>query len=152
MEFAVAGSVNKGLHDLLQGVLTQPEFSTSVSLPPPKRCRWVPTATIFTQSTQEPKATASDPLVQELKGACWSRGPSLTVPQPKEATIPAEMATLCINVGDTKQIYHCQVEGCPEGPLSSNVTICAHVCQAHLGMKLSCPSCPSTFFNTDALR
>ena len=76
-------------------------------------------------------------------GSLWGGwNPSLTVPQPQEVTIPAEMALLHINIDDTKHIYHCWVEGCWEGPLTSCTTICAHVCQAHLGMKLSCPSPP----------
>ena len=130
--------------------MTQPDLSMPVGPPLAKRCRWVHTTIFLTPSTQEPKATATYPLVQELKGAHWIKGPSLSVPQPKEATIPTKMAPIHINVGDTKQIYHFQVEGCPEGPSTSHVTICAHVHQAHLGMKLWCPSCPSTFFNTES--
>ena len=76
----MAGSVTEGLYDFLQGILTQPEFSTPVGPPPPKRHRLVPTDTILTpptqehKATQESKATALDPLVQELEGACWSKG------------------------------------------------------------------------------
>ena len=118
----------------------------------------MPTATILTPPTQVPKATLEprtitlNLLAQELEGAHWNRGPSLTVPQPQEATILAEMVPLYINVGDTKWIYCCQVEGCPEGHLTSCAAIFAHVHWTNFGMKLSCPSCPHTFFNTDALQ
>ena len=93
------------------------------------------------------------PISSRAKGdTLEEEGPSLSVLQPKETAIPTEIASLYINIGDTKWILHCQVEGCPEGPSTSHATICAHVHQAHLGRKLMCPSCPSTFFNTDALR
>ena len=38
-------------------------------------------------------------------------GPSLSIPQSKEAAIPTGMALLWINMGDTKSIYHCWVRG-----------------------------------------
>ena len=65
--------------------------------------------------------------------------------------IPAEMEHLRINVGNTRWVYHCHVEGCTEGPSTSQAAICSHVHQAHLGTKLLCAFCPQTFFNTDAL-
>ena len=107
--FAVPRLETDGLHDLLQGIMTQPDLSKPVGLPLLKRHRWVHPATVLTPLTQEPKATASIPLVQEFEGAHQSRGSSLSVPQPKEATIPNKMATLYINMGDTKWIYCCQV-------------------------------------------
>ena len=71
---------------------------------------------------------------------------SLTYPPPQGGNILTEMTTLHVNVGDTHWVYHCWVEGCPDGPLSSHATICSYVCQAHLGMKLSCSLCPIIFF------
>ena len=66
--------------------------------------------------------------------------------------LPTEMAPICVNIGDTQWVYHCWVEGCPEGPSSCHATICTNVYHALLGMKLSCPFCPITFFNSNALK
>ena len=74
-----------------------------------------------------------------------SRDPSLSIPQSKEVAIPAGMEPLWINMGNTKWFYCCWVKGCPGGPSISHAAICSHMCQAHLGTKLSCPFCPRTF-------
>ena len=137
----MAGLKAEGLYDLLQGPMAQPELSVSVGLPLPKRHKWFATATVSSPMAQE-----SEALVPKLKGGVSLQGaPHLAIPQSKEEAIPAEMEPLQINVGDTKQVYHCHVEGCKEGPSTSRAAICSHVCQAHLGTKLSCPSCPHTF-------
>ena len=95
-----------GLKDLLWGAKTHPVSSMSVCPSLPKRHRWVPTFAVSSLTAQESKTTASDPLVPKPEGACQSRGASS-----KEAAIPAGMAPLCINMGDTKQIYCCQLRG-----------------------------------------
>ena len=83
--------------------------------------------------------------------------PEAITPKPEGGTlvfreeISAEMEPLRINVGDTRWVNHCHVEGCTEGPSTLWAAICSHVCQAHLGTKLSCALCSATFFNTDAL-
>ena len=59
--------------------------------------------------------------------------------------ILADMELLRINLGDTRWVYHCHVEGCTEGPLTSWAAICSHVCWVHLGMKLPCAHCSQTF-------
>ena len=132
--------------------MTQPDSSASVGLPLPKRFKQVATAMVLSLTGQESKTIASDPLVPKPDGgASGQGGTSLSIPQSKEAAIPIGMAPLHINMGDSKWIYCCWVEECPEGPLTFCATICSHVHQAHLGMKLSSPSCPSTFFKNDAL-
>ena len=93
------------------------------------------------------------PISPRTQGGIFEQGgPSLHIPKPKEPDIPAKMAPLHVNIGDTKWVYHCQVEGCPKGPSSSHAAICTHMCHAHLGMKLSCPFYPIIFFNTNALK
>ena len=130
-----------------------------------KRHRCAPTEMVSSPTAQEPEATATDlsaqeyeattldPTVQEFKGACWKRGPSLTCPHPIEADTPTTMASMWINVSDTQQVYCCQAKGYPEGPSTSHATIFFHVHHTHLGMKLTCPFCPTIFFfNFDTLK
>ena len=62
---------------------------------------------------------------------------------------PCQHATPLHSVGGIKQVYRCLVEGCKEGPSTSCVTICAHVCKVHLEVILVCPSCSKSFFNPD---
>ena len=82
--------------------------------------------------------TVASPTAQE---------PEAITPKPEGGVsmsreeIPAEMEPLRINVGDTIWVYHCCVEGYTEGPSTSWAGICSHVCQAHLGTKLSCALC-----------
>ena len=83
MEFAVAGSEAEGLYDLLQGAMTWPDSSMSVCLPPLKRHRWVPTATVSSLTAQESKTTASEPLVPKLEGGMSEQGaPPYLFPSP----------------------------------------------------------------------
>ena len=55
-------------------------------------------------TTKEPKAVTPQPE----GGASLSR-----------EEIPAEMEPLMMNVGDTRWVYHCHLEGCAEGPSTS---------------------------------
>ena len=126
--------------------VAQPELSVSVGLP--KRHKRVATATV-----SSPNAQVSEAIVPKPKGGGSVHGsPHLSISQYKEEAIPAEMESLRINVGDTKWVSCCCVKGCTEGPSTSQAAICTHVCQAHLDTKLSFPSCPHTFFNTDTLQ
>ena len=141
----VVGSEAEGFYGLLRGVtscshlllsqlpLPQPHLSpcSSVSQQPP-------------QESTEPED--SDPVGQ----ATVSASPAAT-PAP-EGNIPAHMQPLRIQLGGTKWVYQCQVEGCKEGPSTSWATICAHVRKVHLGVRLVCPLCSKTFFNPDVLR
>ena len=104
--------------------------------PLPKRLKWAATATVASLKAQEPKAITPKP----------EGGTSVS-----KEEIPAEMEPLRKNVGDTKWVYHSHMEECPEGPSTSQAAICSHMCQAHMGIKLPCPSCPRTFFNIDTL-
>ena len=151
MEFAVVGSGAKGIYDLLQGAITQPDPSVSVGPPLPKRCKWVAFATVSSSTAQD---YCLRPHGFKAQGRHVRAGGLLSIHSSVQrvAAIPAEMAPLCINIGDTKQIYCCQVKGCPEGPLTSWDAICFLVYCAHLGNKLTCPSCTHTFFNTDTLQ
>ena len=90
-----------------------------------------------------------------------SRGPgasdpagqvTVSAPPAHEGDILAHMQPLRIQLGGTKQVYQCQVEGCKEGPSTSWATISAHVQKVHLGVRLVCPLCNKTFFNLDVLR
>ena len=80
----------------------------------------------------------ASPIVQE---------PKTITPKPKGGVsvsreeITAEMEPLRINVGNTRWVHHCHVEGCAEGPSTSQAAICSHVNQAHLDTKLSCALC-----------
>ena len=87
-----------------------------------------------------------------LRGHVGTGGPPSLVLHAMEANIPPVMAPMCVNMSHIQWIYHCQVAGCPEGPLSFCVANCTHMCHAHLGTKLMCPSYPVTFINSDALK
>ena len=76
---------------------------------------------------------------QEHKGACKNGG------LPDATDIPREMAPFHVNVSNTQQIYYCQAEGCHKESLTSHSAICTHVYHDHLGTKLSCPLCSTTF-------
>ena len=64
VESAVTRSKAKGLYDILQGAMTQPDPLTSMVLPLPKRCMWVPTAMFSCPTAQETKAAALGALEQ----------------------------------------------------------------------------------------
>ena len=118
----MAGLEVEALYDLLPCAITQPDC-------------------LYLLVCLCPKGTSGLP---------WPQDSSLSILQSKEEAIPTGMEPLQINVANTK-VYHCHVQGCPEGLSTSQVAICSYMCQTHLGTKLSCPSCPLTFFNTDTL-
>ena len=115
-EFAVARFKAESLYNILQGAITQPDFSTSIGLPPPQKGSQVPTAVVLHLTTQE--AQVPPPVA-------WPLG----------SDIPAEMTPLCIKIGNAHWVYHCWVKGCPEGPSSSSAAICSHVHCTHLDNK-----------------
>ena len=93
--------------------------------------------------TQQPKSSM---------GACWNRGDLPCLSPPHRGLYTHWDGT-----------HTCQCEWLPvglllpgwgvsKGPSSSHATICTHVHHAHLSTKLSCPFCPVTFFNCDALK
>ena len=89
---------------------------------------------------------ASDPAGQATVSTSPAATPAL------EEDIPAHMQPLRIQVGGTKRVYQCWVEGYKEGPSTSQATICAHMRKVHLGVRLVCSLCGKTIFNLDVLR
>ena len=142
---AVAGSEAEGFYGFLRGVTTP---SSPLSSPPlPKKPRPAPSSTISQPTPQDPKGPeAPDPAGQ----AAGPSSPAASI-APEEA-IPAHMQPLRVQVGGTKRIYKCRVEGCKEGPSTSRATIVAHIRRVHLGVRLTCPLCGKNFFNSDAFR
>ena len=129
----VAGSQVEGMYDWFQGTVAQSEVPMG---PPLSKRKQVATVTISSLTAQGFEA-----ITPKSEG-----GTSVS-----KEEIPAEMVPLRINVGNTKWVYHCHVEGYPERPSNSQAAICSHMCKAHLGNKISCPSYTQTFFNTDTL-
>ena len=141
MREVVAGSEAEGLYGLLKGVAS---YSHPVpSQPPIKKPHLASSTTIPQPPLQEfTGPEASDPVGQATVSAS---------PAPVE-DILTHMQPLRIQMGGTKQVYQCQVEGCKEGPSTSWATICAHVRKVHLGVWLVCSLCSKTFFNLNVLR
>ena len=142
---AVTGSKVEGLYGLLRGVALS--FCPLPSKPLPSPPCISPSPSVHSQPPQEPTQPETlDPV-----------GPA-TVPAPAAATratgddIPADMQPLRIQLGGTKRVYQCRVEGCKEGPSTSRAAICSHIRRVHLGMGLVCPLCHKSFFNPDAFR
>ena len=120
MRAAVAGSEAEGLYRLLKGVASYPH--PVPSQPPIKKSHLAPSATIPQPPLQEPTGPETlDPVGQ----ATVSTSPA-TTPTPEE-DILAHMQPLRVQMGGTKQVYQCQVEGCKEGPSTSWATMSAHV-------------------------
>ena len=145
MREAVAGSEVEGLYGLLKGVASYPH--PAPSQPPIKKPHLAPSATI----TQSPLQESTGPEASDPVGQATVSTSSAATPAPEE-DIPAHMQPLRVQVGGTKHVYQCWVEGCKEGPSTSRATISAHVRKVHLGVGLVCPLCNRTFFNPDMLR
>ena len=142
---AVAGSEVEGFYGLLRGVTSCSPLL--LSQPPLKRSHPTPSSTISQLPSQESTGPeASDPAGQ----ATVSASPAAT-PAP-EGDILTHMQPLRVQMGGTKHVYQCQVEGCKEGSSTSWATISAHMRKVHLGVRLVCPLCCRTFFNLDLLR
>ena len=142
---AVEGSEVEGLYGLLRGVTSSSCPLSSRPFPSQSHISPGPSAPSQPpQESTEPKAL--DPV-----------GPA-TVPAPVAATpategdILADMQPLRIQLGGTKRVYQCQVEGCKEGASTSHAAICSHIRRVHLGMGLVCPLSYKSFFNLDAFR
>ena len=119
---------------------------------PPKRCHQAPTATISRPPPQKSEKIEPKPSAPAAEGSRLAQeASSLAVSQVLEVAIPFHMTPLCLNVGGTKRVYTCWVEGCSKGLPTSQAAICAHMCCDHLGVRLACPSCTQTFLNSDAL-
>ena len=144
MREVVAGSEAEGLYGLLREV-------SSYSHP-------VPSQNPIKNPCFSPSNIISQPTPQESTGpkvsqpADQATGPTSPAAPSTPEAIPAHMQPLQIEVGGTKRVYKCWVEDCKEGPSTSQATICAHIRNIHLGMRLVCPLCGKTFFNPDVLR
>ena len=150
--FAVAGLKAEGLYNILQGSGSDQSHIHLLALSCPSSasvCQlqwsqtWQPKSLRLWLQTQKSKS---------WRGHVGTGDPPSLVSHLIEANIPTAVAPMCINVSDTQWVYCCWVEGCPEGPLSSYAAICAHGHHAHLGTKLTCPFCPVTFINSNALK
>ena len=83
-EFLVARSKAKGLYNILHVARTQPEPSTSVDPPPPKKCRLVSTATV-----SSPRVWSYAHQSRSSTGLHWNKGtlPYLSL-NPKKLIYP----------------------------------------------------------------
>ena len=142
---AVMGSKAEGLYGLLRGVTSSSPHLLSLSLPSQTRVSPGPSA--FPQPPLEP----SGPKAMDPVGPTTMPAPVAAAPA-TEGDLPVDMQPLRIQLGDTKRVYQCWVEGCREGPSTSRAAICSHIRRVHLGMGLVCPLCHKSFFNPDAFR
>ena len=98
---------------------------------------------------QEPEETvpkASAPVDKEAK--LVPEVSSTTDPQ----AIPTHMAPLYLQLGASRGYRNAKLRVAVRGQSTSCVTMCAHVCRDHLGVRVACPSCAKTFLNSDDLR
>ena len=130
MREAVAGSEAEGLYGLLKGVTSYPHPASSH--PPIKKPHLSPSTTI----TQSPLHKSTGPEVSDPVGQATVSASLAATP---EEDIPAHMQPLRVQVGGIKCMYQCQVEGCKEGPSTSQATISAHVRKVHLGVGFDVP-------------
>ena len=150
-EFALAWLQAKKLYDVLQVARTWPKSSITGGPLLPKRYRCMPTATVSNLTAQELETMVLDLTVQDCEGCMLEQEDLLVCPIPHQGQYtcwdgthvyqhkwhPAEVSLLDWGV-------HWETLTC--------ATMCTHVCHAHLGMKLSCPFCPITFFNSNTLK
>ena len=143
----MAGSEAEGLYGFLRGAMSQ----SSVP-PPPKRWCQTPTATVSKLPHQESEGVEPKPSAPAAEGSRLAQEPPLGCLPSLGGSHPCPYNTPLPKCGSIKRVYKCQVEGCIEGPSTSQAAIYAHVCRDHLGVRLACPSSTKTFLNSDALR
>ena len=100
---------------------------------------------------QQPPQETAGPEVSGPVGPATASAPAAAISVP-EGDLLADMQPLRIQLGGTKRVYQCWVEGCKEGPSTSWAAICAHVRKVHLGVGLVCPLCSKSFYNPDVFR
>ena len=142
---AIMGSEAEGFYRLLRGVTLCSH--PLPSQPPLSHACLSPSSPAPQQSPQE----SAGPEVSGPVGSATVSTPAAATPAP-ESDILADMQPLRIQLGGTKRVYQCQVEGCKEGPSTSWAAICAHVRKVHLGVGLVCLLCSKSFFNPDIFR
>ena len=124
---AVTGSEAEGLYGLLRGVISSSHHLSSLSFPSQTRVSPDPSA-----SPQSPPES-SEPKAMDPVGPATVPAPVAAAPA-TEGDLPVDMQPLRIQLGGTKRVYQCRVEGCREGPSTSHAAICSHIRRVHLGM------------------
>ena len=142
---AIMGSEAEGFYGLLRGVTSCSR--PLPSQPPPSHACLSPSSPAPQQSPQE----STGPEVSGPVGPATVSVPAAATPAPED-DIPVDMQPIRIQLGGAKRVYQCQVEGCKEGPSTSQAAICDHVRKVHLGVGLVCPLCSKSFFNLDIFR
>ena len=142
---AIMGSEVEGFYRLLRGV-------TSCSHPLPSQ--HLPSHAHLSPSSPAPQQSpqkSAGPEVSGPVGPATVSIPAAAAPAP-ESDILVDMQPLRIQLGGTKTVYQCWVEGCKEGPSTSWAAIFTHVRKVHLGVGLVCPLSSKSFFNPDIFR
>ena len=142
----IVGSEVEGFYGLLRGVT-----SCSPPLSPPNHLCHNPHLSRPSPISPQPPQESTGPDVSDPVGQATASAPPPATSALGE-DIPANMQPLRIQLGGSKQIYQCWVEGCKEGPSTSQAAVCAHIRKVHLGVGLVCPLCSKTFFNPDVFR
>ena len=142
---AIVGSEAEGLYGLLRGVTSC--SCPLLSQPLPSCSHLGPGSPI----SQQPPQESIGPEVSGPAGQATMSALSAATPAPA-SNIQADMQPLRIQLGGTKRVYQCHVEGCKEGQSTSWAAVCAHIRKVHLGVVLVCPLCSKTFFNPDGLQ
>ena len=148
---AVAGLEAESLYRLLKGAILH--FPVSSVPPPPKKPCHTPSGSVSKPPHQEPEEAvpeASAPVAEDVEQAPEAAPPAVS--PSLELAIPTHMTPLYLQLVGIKRVYKWQGEGCTEGLSTACAAICAHVHREHLGVRLVCPSCAKTLFNSDALR
>ena len=118
-----------------------------LSQPPPSRPQPHPKSPVPQKLPQE----STGPKVLDPVGPTSTSALVATISVP-EGDLPADMQPLRIQLGGAKRVYKCQVEGCKEGPSTSQAAICVHVRKVYLGVGLVCLLCSKSFYNLDVFR
>ena len=126
---SVTGSEVEGLYGLLRGVTSSSHHILSQPLPPQSCISPGPSI------SQQPSQESTEPKASDPVGPATVSAPVAATPA-RGGNILADMQTLRIQLGGTKRVYQCWVEGCEEGPSTSQAAICAHIRRVHLGVGL----------------
>ena len=117
---AVMGSEVEGLYGLLRGVTLHSHHI--LSQPPPSRPHPCPKSPVPQKLPQE----STGPEVLDPIGPTSTSAPVATILVP-EGNLPVDMQPLRIQLGGTKRVYKCQVEGCRRGPINlTGSHLCTH--------------------------
>ena len=109
---AVMGSEAEGLYGLLRGVTSSSHHL--LSQPFPSRPHISPASPV----SQQPPQESTEPKASDPAGPATVSAPVAAIPA-TGGDILADMQPLRIQLGGTKRVYQCWVEGCKEGPSTS---------------------------------